>query len=137
MRYYKEDRSILKFILLSFVTLGVYNFWVLHQLNKDVNDFCKEDGVQSPGILILILFSLLTCGLYSFFWYYRLADMLQRHAKKNGIETDLNSSFVLICFVLGAFMAGIASWVGLHTIFKATNEIAAYYNNKNRILQES
>ena len=127
----KTDRSIIPFLLLSFLTLGIYEFWYLHHLVKDVNELCKDTGIKSPGIGMFLLLSLLTCGVYSYFWWYRLADMLRRAADKRGLAVEINGGTVLICMILGNLMCGIASWVGIHQIFSATNELAVDYNARS------
>lgn len=133
MKQLKTDRSIVTYIIFGLLTCGIYNLWYLHHLVKDVNEICREDGKQSPGVLMYILLTLLTCGLYSLFWWYRLADMLQHAVKKRGLYSEIKSSYVLICFVLGMFMLGIASYVGIHQVFEATNELATDYNAKQTV----
>lgn len=128
MKKIKTDRSIIPFLLLSFLTLGIYELWYLHHLVKDVNELCKDTGIKSPGIGMFLLLSLLTCGVYGYFWWYRLADMLRRAADKRGLAVDISGGTVLICMILGSLMCGIASWVGIHQIFSATNALAVDYN---------
>ena len=130
MRKIKNDRSIVPYLLLGFLTFGIYSFWYLHHLVKDVNELCKDTGKKSTGVGLYILFGLLTCGLYTFFWWFRLADMLACTAKRRNVETNVSGSYVLICMILGSLMCGIASWVGIHQVFTATNDLATDYNSR-------
>lgn len=127
-RQLKDDFSIVNFILLDLITCGIYGLWYIHTLAKEVNELCREDGVQTSGLLALILLSLVTCGIYSIFWWYRIADMLQKHAAKRQIQVEANGSTVLICFIVGMLVCGVATWVGQHMIFKSMNTLAADYN---------
>lgn len=131
MRRLKNDYSLISYLLLGVITFGIYPIWILHNLVRDVNDICREDGRRSPGVLQLILLSLVTLGLYSFFWYYRIGDMLERAARRNReLRCDITGGYILICFVLNAVMCYLAGWVGLHKIFEATNILATDYNSK-------
>ncbi len=130
MRRIKDDRSIITYLLLSLITFGIYAIWFLHRMTKDINELCREDGNRTPGVLALVLFSLLTCGLYGLFWWYRVGDILAVAVRKRNLNSSVSGSGVLICFVLGYFVFGIASWVGMHRVFEATNELAVEYNSR-------
>lgn len=126
----KDDRSIFTFILLGIITLGIYEIWYLHCLVKDVNELCEENGQKSSGVLVYLVLSLITCGLYGIFWWYRIADMLAIAGRKRGLDLSITGNYVLICFILNYFVCGIASYVGIHQVFEATNELASDYNAK-------
>ena len=57
MQPIKDDRSFLKLLLLSIITLGIYEFWHLHHWTKDINTLCKDDGKNNEGVLLYILFT--------------------------------------------------------------------------------
>ena len=63
MQPIKDDRSFLKLLLLSIITLGIYEFWHLHHWTKDINTLCKDDGKNNEGVLLYILFGLLNLNL--------------------------------------------------------------------------
>ncbi|MBQ9113163.1 MAG: DUF4234 domain-containing protein [Clostridia bacterium] len=128
MRKIKDDRSLIPYLLLGLITFGIYNIWYLHHMVKDVNELCREDGKQSSGVLAYILLSLVTCGFYSFFWWFRIGDMLDRAVHRRGLNTSISGGYVLISMVLGVLVCGIASWVGIHKVFEATNDLATDYN---------
>ena len=128
MRKLKTDRSIIPYILLGILTLGIYNLWYMYHLINDVNDICQEYGKKSPGLLTYILLTLITCGFYSFFFWFRIGDMLQLAVRKRGLNSTISGANVLICLILGYALCGIATFVGFHQIFEATNELATDYN---------
>lgn len=51
----KTDRSLLIFLLLNFITCGIYNFFFIHSIANDVNAACKNDSEKTPGAGIFIL----------------------------------------------------------------------------------
>ena len=128
----KTDRSIIPYILLGIITLGIYELWFLHHMIKDVNEICREDGNKTPGLLVLILLSLVTCGFYALFWWYRVADMLKRASDRKRVPTEISGGFVAFCFILNYFSFSIGSLVGIYKVINATNDLAEDYNRKIR-----
>ncbi len=60
----KADRSLIGWLLLSLVTCGIYSFYFLYCLARDVNTLCQDDGDYTPGLAEFILLSFVTCGFY-------------------------------------------------------------------------
>ena len=114
MQPIKDDRSFLKLLLLSIITLGIYEFWHLHHWTKDINTLCKDDGKNNEGVLLYILFTLVTCGLFPIFWWFKAADRLARDA-----ETYILS--VIRIFI----------WYAQYLVMRATNDLATDYNSKH------
>ena len=78
----KADRSLLVYILLNFITCGIYGLYFIYALARDVNVVCAGDGRNTAGLLKLVLFSFLTCGLYGLFWFYSLGNRLACNAHR-------------------------------------------------------
>lgn len=64
----KQDRSLLLYVLLSFVTFSVYHFYFMDLWAKDVNILCEKDGKHTVGVEKMMLFSVLTFGVYKYVW---------------------------------------------------------------------
>lgn len=126
----KDDRSFLKLLLLSIVTLGIYNLWHLHFWTKDINTLCKDDGKNNEGILLYILFTLLTCGLFPLFWWFKAADRLSRAAVRNSVSVDISGGKVLLLCLVGMLTWGIFIWYAQYLVMRATNDLATDYNSK-------
>lgn len=69
-----ENRGIIKYIILSFITLGIYAWWYTHKLAQDMNVVCEGDGENTPGLLAYVLLSMVTLGLYSYWWQYKIGQ---------------------------------------------------------------
>ena len=130
MERMKTDRSVLTYVLLSIVTLGIYPIWYLHHLAKDVNELCKDTGNKTSGVVALLLLGILTCGLYGIFWWFRIGDMLRRACRKKDIPTEVSGGTVLVCMIFSSMTLGITSLAALHQIFSATNALATDYNTR-------
>ena len=131
MRPIKDDRSFLKLLLLSIITLGIYEFWHLHHWTKDINTLCKDDGKNNEGILLYILFTLVTCGLFPIFWWFKAADRLARAAVRESVSVDISGGKVLGFCILGMFTWGIFIWYAQYLVMQATNDLATDYNSKH------
>lgn len=131
MRPIKDDRSFLKLLLLSIITLGIYEIWYLHHWTKDINTLCKDDGKNNEGVLLYILFTLLTCGLFPIFWWFKAADRLARAAVRESVAVDISGGKVLGFCILGMFTYGIFIWYAQYLVMRATNDLATDYNSKH------
>ena len=58
-RMLKTNRSLIVYLLLNFITCGIYNFFFIHSMAKDVNEACENDGERTPGVGMFILMTLI------------------------------------------------------------------------------
>ena len=131
MQPIKDDRSFLKLLLLSIITLGIYEFWHLHHWTKDINTLCKDDGKNNEGVLLYILFTLLTCGLFPIFWWFKAADRLSRAGTRESVAVDISGGKVMALCIVGMFTWGIFIWYAQYLVMRATNDLATDYNSKH------
>ena len=130
MQPIKDDRSFIKLLLLSIITLGISEFWHLHHWTKDINTLCKDDGKNNEGVLLYILFTLVTCGLFPIFWWFKAADRLSRAAVRENVAVDISGGKVLALCIVGMFTWGIFIWYAQYLVMQATNDLAVNYNSK-------
>ncbi len=102
-----QRRSLLKLILLSFVTLGIYQIVFWYSYADDVNRICEGDGEETKNYIIVILLSLVTCGIYNFIWYYGVGNRLSQNAPRYGTTFKENGTTVLLWMSLGSISCGI------------------------------
>ena len=130
MEKISTNRSLLKYILLSLITFGIYGLYFFYKLAKDVNVICNGDGRKTKGLIAFILLSIITCGIYSFIWYYGLGNRLAANAPRYGISFTENGTTVLMWQLFGALICGIGPFIAMHIIIKNTNALATAYNAK-------
>ncbi len=128
MRKIRTDRNIVLYVLLTIVTCGFYSWWFIYQWAQDVNEICKNDGDETPGLLKLVLLSLITCGIYSYYWYYKLGNRLQANGPTYGVTIQENGTTILLWLIFGMLLCGLGSYYGLYLLMKNTNTLAAAYN---------
>ena len=127
----KSDRSLLVVILLSIVTCGIYAYYFIYTVARDVNVACAGDGKETAGLIKFILLSMITCGIYSIYWYYALGDRLHENAPRYGMQFTETGTTVILWLLIGSIVCGIGSFIAMHIIIKNVNAICAGYNHQN------
>lgn len=126
----KQDRSIGMYILLSIVTLGIYNLYFVYAIAQDMNIVCEGDGEKTEGLLVFILLGMVTCGIYTWIWYYKIANRQQFNAGRYNLNFVENGSSVILWMLVGSLLCGIGYYVGINIIIKNMNSLAYVYNSQ-------
>ncbi len=126
----KTHRGVLLFIVLTFITCGIYPWYFYYSVAKDANIICEGDGEETAGLLKHILLLFVTCGIYEYIWHCQFADRLRRNASRYGVTIEENGTTVLLWFIPGSFCCGIGSFVAYHIQMKNLNKMARAYNGK-------
>lgn len=126
----KADRSLIGWLLLSLVTCGIYSFYFLYCLARDVNTLCQDDGDYTPGLAEFILLSFVTCGFYAYYWYYKIGNRLQANAPLYGLVFQENGTTVLLWQIFGALLCGLGPIFAMNIVINNTNAMATAYNTR-------
>ena len=129
----KTERSLILYILLSIATFGLYGYYFIYSVAKDVNVVCKDDEEKTPGLIIYLLLSFLTLGIYSLYWEYKVGNRIQKNAVKYDITIVENGSSILLWRVFGLLICGIGTFIGTNILIKNTNAICSAYNKKYQL----
>ncbi len=106
-----EGRSLVKCIVLSLVTCGIYEFFWMAKLNDDVNFLIGDDNATSGGMVVFL--TLITCGIYGLYWLYQMG------LKCNRFTTDYENRS-LIYLVLGIVGLSIVSCALMQDVVNRT-----------------
>jgi hypothetical protein len=124
-----RKRSLVLLIVFSFITFGIYGYYWIYKLAKDVNAICKGDGKKTGGLLKFLLLGIITFGIYILIWLYMLGDRLQDNGPKYNLTIKESGATVLLWYVLGSFII-VGPFIAFHIIIKNTNVLADEYNKK-------
>lgn len=124
----KTNRSILKYIVFSICTCGIYGWYFIYCMARDVNIMCKDDGEKTGGLLAYIVLNIITCGFYNLYWIYRVGNRLANNARRYNLNFQENGTTLLVWYVVGLIACGIGSFVAIHILIKNTNALAHAYN---------
>lgn len=130
----QTDRGLLSYIVLTIITCGIYSYYFIYKMARDVNIACEGDGESTGGLVQFILLSIITCGIYSWIWYYKLGNRLASNAGRYGITVQENGTTVLMWLIFGTFLCGIGSFIAMNILIKNTNKICEAYNREHGLM---
>ena len=127
----KTNRGLIKLILLSLITFGIYPLFFLSKVSTDINLIAsKYDGKRTMHFCLLsFIVAPITFGIAGLVWYNNISGRIGKELTRRGIGYGFDAgSFWLWC-VLGSLIA-IGPLVYLHKLCKAMNLLSADYNSK-------
>lgn len=111
------------------MTCGIYGFYFVYSIARDMNIMCSGDGESTPGLAAYIALSIVTCGIYNLWWVYKIGNRLAANAPRYGMQFQENGTTVLMWYIIGILLCGLGPWIGMYIIIKNTNMLAAAYND--------
>ncbi len=124
----KTDRSLFMYIILTIVTCGIYNYWFIHSMAKDVNQMCAEDGKKVGGLLAFIVLSYITCGIYQYYWLYKIQDRLQAAAPRYGTIVNDSGFSIIMWTTFGSLLCGLGPFIAMNKVIVSANRVGSLYN---------
>ncbi len=129
----KENWGLLSYVLLSFITCGIYGLYTIYKLSNDINIACNGDGENTSGLVKTLILTIITCGIYGWIWYYKLGNRLANNASRYNLTFQENGTTVLLWMLFGSMLCGVGPFIAMHIIFKNMNLICHGYNTYNHI----
>lgn len=125
----KTNRGLLKFILLSFITFGIYGIVVMSCVSTDINIIAgRYDGRKTMHYCwVYFLFSWLTLGIVPLVWSHKLSGRIGRELNRRKINYRFGSGSFWGWAVLGSLIL-VGPLVYLHKLLKAMNLLSLHYN---------
>lgn len=123
------DRSLMKYILLNIVTLGIYSLVFYSVISSDINIIAgRYDGKRTMHFCLLaFIIAPLTMGIGVWVWYHRLSNRIGDELARRHIRYDFNATTFWLWNVLGSFII-VGPFIYLHKLATASNMLAAHYN---------
>ena len=126
----KTNRGLLKLILLSLITFGIYGLVVMSAVSTDINTIASRyDGKKTTHYLLMaFLFSWLTLGIAPLVWNHKIsvrigAELNRRHMKYSfGAGTFWGWGF------FGTLLFGIGPLIYTHKLLRSMNLLSGHYN---------
>ena len=125
----RTNRGLLKTILLSIITLGIYGIWVMYTITEDVNTIATPyDRKTTMNFLLLALvFSWLTLGIAPLVWSHRISNRIGNELLRRGIAYKFGAGTFWGRGILGVIII-IGPLVYCHKMMKSMNLLCADYN---------
>ena len=125
----KTNRGLIKLILLSLITFGIYPLVVMSSISTDINVIASRyDGKKTMHYCLLVfIFTGLTFGIAPLVWYHRISKRIGNELNRRGIGYSFGAGSFWGWNILGALI-GIGPLVYTHKLLKAMNLLCADYN---------
>ncbi|MBQ7725758.1 MAG: DUF4234 domain-containing protein [Clostridia bacterium] len=131
VRQLRTNRSLIKYILLSIITLGIYELVMMSHISEEINLVASpHDGKKTMHFcLLFFIFSWLTLGIAPFVWFHRISARMGNELTRRGISYSFGAADFWLWNILGAIII-VGPFVYIHKFLKAQNLINADYNQK-------
>lgn len=125
----KTNRGLLKFILLSVITLGIYAIVAMSSVSSDVNVICSRyDGKKTMHYcLLFFLVGPITLGIADLVWYHRISGRIGGELQRRGLGYDFGAKDFWLWGILGSLIV-VGPFIYTHKLFKAMNTLSENYN---------
>ncbi|MCR4779575.1 MAG: DUF4234 domain-containing protein [Ruminiclostridium sp.] len=123
------NRGLLKYILLSAITFGIYGLWLLSTVSSDINIIASRyDGRKTMHYCLLVfVVGPLTLGIAVIVWFHRISGRIGDELRRRGIAYSFGASDFWLWDIVGTFIL-IGPFVYMHKLFKAMNLLSENYN---------
>lgn len=125
----KTNKGLIKTILLSLITFGIYGLVVMSAVSTDINVVASRyDGKKTMHYCLLtFIVAPITCGIGGIVWAHKISNRIGNELKRRGIAYNFSASTYWLWNVLGSLIV-IGPLVYMHKLFKAVNLMNAHYN---------
>lgn len=125
----KTNKGLLKFILLSAITFGIYAIVVMSSVSNDINIVASRyDGKRTMHYcLLFFLIGPITFGIAYIVWYHKISARIGNELRRRNIPYSFGAADFWLWNVLGSLIF-IGPFVYTHKLFKATNKLCEHYN---------
>ena len=115
-----KKRSFGKYILLTIVTLGIYNIFFWYKWTEDVNKLCEGDDKDSANYILDFILDWCSLGINTLAWNCKMGERLFQKAADYGVEFKHGGMF----FMLARFIPFLSASFKISYV----NKLAEIYN---------
>lgn len=123
------NRGLLKTILLTIVTFGIYSIIFYSGIGEDLNAIASRyDGKKTMHYcLILFLVGPITLGIATIVWFHKMSNRIGSELQRRGINYSFSAATFWGWGVLGSFII-VGPFIYMAKMCTAMNELCANYN---------
>ena len=125
----KANKSLVKYILLSLITCGIYGIVVMSSVSSDINIVASRyDGKKTMHYCLLcFLIGPITLGIAYFVWFHKISARIGGELRRRNISYAFDSGTFWLWCVLGSLIV-VGPFVYYHKLFTAVNRLCEHYN---------
>lgn len=125
----KTNRGLVKFVLLSIITLGIYSIVYYSSISSDINIIASRyDGKKTMHYcLVFFLLGPITLEIFTLVWFSNLSSRIGKELKRRGIDYGFSAADFWLWGVLGTLII-VGPCIYIHKLSKAMNLLAEDFN---------
>ena len=125
----KTNKGLLKTILLSLITFGIYPLVVMSEVSNDITIVASRYAGNKTMHYCLLTFIVapITLGIAGIVWSHRISNRIGAELNRRGIAYSFSATDFWLWNVLGSLIV-VGPFIYLHKMFKAVNKMNAHYN---------
>ena len=125
----KTNKGLLKTILLSLITFGIYLLVVMSSVSDDINIVASRHvGKKTMHFCLLtFIFVPISFGIAGIVWFHKISNRIGAELKRRGVAYSFSAADYWLWNVLGKLIV-VGTFIYLHKLFKAVNKMNAHYN---------
>lgn len=120
-----QKRSLGMYILLTFVTCGIYGLFWFYCMHRDTKIITKDNEGISSGVALIL--NIITGGIYYLIWMYSKGNDLKSAGAEMNVPVEDNGATYLLWHIVGALII-VGPLVALAKFIKNFNNVAFAYN---------
>lgn len=125
---FSTDRGLLKYILLSLITFGIYGMVTYSRIPDELNIVASRyDGRKTMPFFTMFFIMPYTLGILALVWQHNMANRIGCELRRRGYDYKFGASDFWLWNVLGSLIL-IGPFVYCYKLFKSMNMINASYN---------
>ena len=128
-RQLPTNRGLIKTILLSLITFGIYGLVVFTKMADELNIAAsKYDGKKTMNYCLLVfIVAPFTLGIGAIVWFHKFSARIGDELVRRNLNYSFGASSFWLWNVLGSLII-VGPFIYLHKMFQAVNKMNAHYN---------
>ncbi|MDD4492785.1 MAG: DUF4234 domain-containing protein [Eubacteriales bacterium] len=125
---FKDNRSLVKMILLGLITFGIYSMVNYSQMVDELNMAASRyDGKKTMPYFGMIMLAPVTYFIFVLVWFHKFSERVGNELKRRGYNYSFGCGDFWLWNVLGALII-VGPFIYLNKLVKSMNMINASYN---------
>lgn len=125
----KTNKGLIKTLLLSFITFGIYSIVVMSAVSSDINIVASRyDGKKTMHYcLLFFLVAPLTFGIGAIVWSHKISSRIGAELRRRGVDYNFGAFDFWFWNTIGCLII-VGPFIYQHKLFKAVNKMNEHYN---------
>ena len=130
----RTNRGLLKYVLLSIITFGIYGLFVMSHISEEINQVASPRDKKHTMHYLLLFFIVgpLTFGIADLVWNHRICNRIGDELQARNIPYYISAGTFWGWCILGSLIV-VGPFVFIHKLLKAMNLVNSDYNAKQVI----